>query len=66
MGITDSEILKTEKFGSREYGREILGRCAFCEAEVMSDEAEACRDGYGNLFCSESCFCEFHGLKRWG
>ena len=35
MGITDSEILKTEKFGSREYERKILGRCAFCKAVVM-------------------------------
>ena len=64
MGITDSEILRAEKFGSREYPLGFLGRCVLCQSVVMNDEAEACRDGYGNLFCSGSCFSEFHGKER--
>ena len=63
MGITDREILRAEKFGSRDYEVRVMGKCGGCGRVVMSDEAEACRDGIGNLFCTTECFCTYYGLK---
>lgn len=62
MGICDSEILRAEKFGSRDYDIRIAGQCAKCGNLVTNEDSEGCRDGYGHLFCSRECFEGYYGL----
>lgn len=64
MGITDIEILRAERLGSRDYDIEIVGQCARCGYAVTTDTGESCRDGYGHMFCSRSCFEEYYGLEE--
>lgn len=53
MGICSPEILRTEKFGSREVFDIEKGRCSFCGAELL--EEGSIWDIVGNLFCSNVC-----------
>ncbi len=64
MGICDAEILRAEKFGSRDYDIKILGQCVKCGEAVTNEACEACRDGCGHLFCSRECFEEYYGLEE--
>lgn len=63
MGITDIDILNAERFGSRDYDIKVLGQCACCGNPVTNEDAEACRDGMGRIFCSKSCFDGYYGLE---
>ena len=52
MGICDPEILRIEKFGSRERRSFKRNLCRFCGEELLEDFF--C-DIAGNVFCSRSC-----------
>ncbi len=53
MHICDPEILKTEKFGSRDNEEKDLGVCCICGVNLI--EEEAFFDVVGNGFCSNEC-----------
>ena len=63
MRITDSEILRTEKFGSRDYEIRLLGVCAKCNTVITNEFGEVCRDRNRNLFCSRECFDKYYGFE---
>ncbi len=52
MDICDPEILRTERFGSRELLKTKKRICRFCGAEIL--ENFFC-DISGNLFCCHRC-----------
>lgn len=53
MGITAPEILKAEKFGSRDSIEKTVIKCCVCGRELV-DDVWVC-DALGNLFCSREC-----------
>lgn len=53
--MTHPEILRTERFGSRDYERRRVGRCGNCGAAVMSDDVEMCEGEDNEFFCSYAC-----------
>ena len=64
LGITDSGILRTERFGSREYEVRGLGVCAKCGVYITTEFGEVCRDRFGNIFCSRECFERYYGFEE--
>lgn len=64
MGITDYEILRTEKFGSRERFEKSKYICCGCGAEIDTGEDEICEDERKQKFCSEKCFLGYYGYKK--
>ena len=52
MWICDPEILKIERFGSRECLEFKKSLCQFCGAEIFE---EIFCDISGNLFCNRKC-----------
>ena len=53
MEITDPEILRTEKFGSRERPENGEKLCCICGRALLAEEFVC--DVIGNLFCGERC-----------
>lgn len=53
MDICHPEIIRAERFGSRDCLDTSGGRCKFC-TETIFEEQLIC-DITGNLFCSEKC-----------
>ena len=53
MDICDPEILKAEKYGSRDYEAYKKARCLVCGCMVFTDDLFC--DAVGNLFCGEDC-----------
>ncbi len=53
MDICDGEILKTEKFGSRDYPTERKEACCMCKRAYLWEEFFC--DATGNFFCSQRC-----------
>lgn len=64
MGITDREILRAERFGSRDYDANVIGQCVRCGNLATNEDAEVCRDRFMNLFCSRVCFEKYYGLEE--
>ena len=62
MGITDPDILRAERFGSREYEVTVIGFCSHCGRIVKSDETEAYCVDEGRLFCCSYCLEEESGI----
>ncbi len=54
MEILDPEILKTERFGSREDWKEGQSFCFFCGERILFEEGQVL-DIAGNLFCGNEC-----------
>ncbi len=53
MDICDPEILKAEKYGSRDYRTGKKARCCVCGCMEFEDGLFC--DAVGNLFCCEDC-----------
>lgn len=53
MDICDPELLKVEKYGSRDYEGGKEARCSVCGHMGFADDLFC--DAVGNLFCSEDC-----------
>ena len=53
MDICDPEILKAEKYGSRDYSVGKKARCSVCGG--MAFEEDLLCDAGGNLLCSKDC-----------
>lgn len=64
MGITDYEILITERYGSRADDDRLAEFCEECETEIDFIDDEPCRDKIGRMFCSAECFLKFYGWER--
>ena len=62
--MTHTEILRAEKFGSRERSDTSIDICPSCKNVVDKEYDEACRDFAGQLFCSEDCFKDYYGFRR--
>lgn len=62
--MTHTEILRVEKFGSRERSDTSIDVCPHCKRVVDKECDEACRDFAGQLFCSEDCFKDYYGFRR--
>lgn len=54
MEILDPELLKTERFGSREDWKEEENFCFFCGARILLEDGPVW-DIAGNLFCGNAC-----------
>lgn len=54
MDITDPEILRAERFGSRENWKGGDSFCLFCGKRILLEE-NCVLDIAGNLFCQNEC-----------
>ncbi|MBE7031984.1 MAG: hypothetical protein E7401_03370 [Ruminococcaceae bacterium] len=64
MGITDYEILITERFGSRADDERSAEFCEECKMEIDFVDDEPCRDEMGRIFCSVECFVKYYGWEK--
>ncbi len=64
IGITDYEILMTERYGSRADNERDAEFCEECEAKIDFVDDEPGRDKMGRMFCSAECFLKFYGWKK--
>lgn len=64
MGLTDYEILRTERFGSRECDERDLKICEVCKTKIDWTDDIPCRDGEMRIFCSAECFFEYYGWEK--
>lgn len=60
MGITDSEIERAERFGSRAFVGQECYRCRICERNVDIEYDEYLIDYVGKIFCSDECYKKYY------
>ncbi len=64
--MTHPDILKAEKFGSRNEIRACTIHCVECGAAINKLYDEYYTDGEGNSFCCETCAIEHYGIRQMG
>lgn len=64
--MTDYNILKTERFGSRESAPDKIITCQSCGQSYPESYGECYTDSCGNRFCSEECAKEYYGIREVG
>ncbi len=63
MKLTHPEILKTEKFGSREDLENCILYCEEC-GDIKNKLYDSYYiDKHGNVFCCESCVMDYYGIR---
>ncbi len=64
--MTHPDILKAEKFGSRNEIGDCIIFCAECGDIKNKLYDEYYTDKDGNSFCCESCAVDYHGIRQMG
>ena len=57
LSLTHPEILRAERFGSRDV---LNCRCTYCDSEIDEDD-DYIFDFPGTVFCSEECLDKHRG-----
>ena len=61
--MTHPDILKAERFGSREDFENCILYCEECSKIRNKLYDSYYTDKQGNTFCCESCAMEYHGIR---
>lgn len=58
LNLTHPEILRAERFGSRDV---LNCRCTYCDSEIDEDD-DYIFDVFGRCFCGEECKDNYYGI----